>query len=129
MSNGTGMQVDGVDTTHAGMQKLFFVCVTTPNRPAEELEANLQEHKDYLKSLEDKGLLFAAGPLLNEQARFEGAGMIVYAATGFAHAKSLADNDPFHAKGLRSYTLKPWQVNEGSMGLRLVFSNGQFSFT
>jgi len=127
MSNEISKQVDGVDITHAGMQKLFFVCVTTAVRPAEELEANLQGHKDYLKGLEDQGLLFAAGPLLDAQAKFDGTGMIVFATSDFAQAKSLADNDPFHAKGMRTYTLRPWQVNEGSLGLRVVFSSGKFS--
>jgi len=127
MSDGSKPQADGVDRTHSGMQKLFFVCMTTPACPVEALEADLQEHKDYLKTLEHRGLVFAAGPLLNEEARFDGAGMIVYATSTFEQAKALADRDPFHAKGLRTYTLKPWQVNEGSLSLRLVFSEGSFS--
>nr|WP_320132309.1 YciI family protein [uncultured Holophaga sp.] len=126
MEHGIPPQADGVDTTHAGMQKLFYVCTTVPQRPPEELEQHLDAHKSYLKQLEQQGLIFAAGPLLNEEARFDGLGMIVYAAQSYAQAKSLADNDPFHAKGLRTYTLKPWQVNEGSLGLKLVFSEGSF---
>jgi hypothetical protein len=40
-------------------------------------------------------------------------------------AAAIAKKDPFHAKGLRSYTLKPWQVNEGGFGVRLIFSTQQ----
>nr|WP_246751931.1 YciI family protein [Bradyrhizobium diazoefficiens] len=41
-------------------------------------------------------------------------------------AQQLADNDPFHATGLRRYELFPWQVNEGSLDVRLLFSTGKF---
>ncbi|QQN62319.1 hypothetical protein JIR23_22415 [Bradyrhizobium diazoefficiens] len=51
-----------IDTTHAGLQKLYFACLTRPVRPLAELEEHLNSHKAYLSVLERDGKLFAAGP-------------------------------------------------------------------
>jgi uncharacterized protein len=115
-----------IDETHAGLQKLYFVCVTRPARPLVELEQHLDSHKAYLSGLERDGMLLAAGPLLGEEARYDGNGLIVFRAKTREEAQQLADNDPFHARGLRRYELFPWQVNEGSFEVRLLFSAGKF---
>ena len=123
----TGAQdKDGIDETHGGLQKLYFVCFSTPVRPAAELEANLESHKAYLSLLEREGRLLAAGPLLGDDARYDGSGLLVYRVSRRKEAEAIAQNDPFHIKGLRTYTLKPWQVNEGSLEVRLLFSQRRF---
>jgi uncharacterized protein YciI len=116
----------GIDETHGGLQKLYFVCFSNPSRPAEELEANLEEHKAYLMKLEHEGRLLAAGPLLGANAKYDGSGLLVYRVSQREEAEKIAQNDPFHVKGLRSYTLKPWQVNEGCFDVRLIFSEQRF---
>ena len=115
-----------IDETHDGLQKLYFVCLTRPARPLAELEKHLSSHKAYLSGLERDGKLLAAGPLLGEGARYDGNGLIVYRAETREEARELAENDPFHAGGLRRYELFPWQVNEGSLEVRLLFSTGKF---
>jgi uncharacterized protein YciI len=116
----------GIDETHGGLQKLYFVCFSNPTLPAEELKANLDSHLAYLQKLEREGKLLAAGPLLNEKAEIDGAGLLVYRVSHHKEAEIIANNDPFHVKGLRSYTLKPWRVNEGCFDIRLMFSEGRF---
>lgn len=116
---------EGIDATHAGLQKLYFACFTRPLKPLAELEANLDDHKAYLGRLEQQGKLFAAGPLLSG-ASYDGTGLIVYRAADRAEAQRLADGDPFHARGLRGYDLWPWQVNEGSFEAVLEYSTGRF---
>jgi uncharacterized protein len=116
---------EGIDTTHAGLQKLYFACFTRPAKALAELEANLDDHKAYLGGLEERGKLFAAGPLLSG-ASYDGTGLIVYRAADLAEARALADGDPFHARGLRTYDLWPWQVNEGSFEATLLYSTGRF---
>ena len=117
---------DGIDQTHGGLQKLYFVCFSTPMRPPEELEASLEPHKAYLQKLEHEGKLFAAGPLLDDKAKYDGTGLLVYRVSTRKEAEIVANTDPFHIKGLRSYTLKPWQVNEGSLDIRLMLSERRF---
>jgi uncharacterized protein len=116
---------DGIDATHAGLQKLYFACFTQPAKPLAELEAKLDDHKAYLGRLEEQGKLFAAGPLLSGGS-YDGTGLIVYRAANLAEAQGLADGDPFHALGLRTYALWPWQVNEGSFEATLLYSTGRF---
>jgi uncharacterized protein len=115
-----------IDETHDGLQKLYFVCLTRPARPLAELEEHLGSHKAYLSSLERDGKLLMAGPLLGDGARYDGNGLIVFRAKTREEAQGLADNDPFHARGLRRYELLPWQVNEGSFEVRLLLSAGKF---
>jgi uncharacterized protein YciI len=117
-----------VDETHSGLQKLYYICFTEPAGSLEDLERHLDEHKAYLVQLERAGLLFAAGPLLDENYRFHGPGMIVLNATSRAQAESIVRADPFHARGVRRWRIVPWQVNEGSLQLRMTFSDSRFTF-
>ena len=50
-------------------------------------------------------------------------GLIVIRAKDFAEATAIADSDPFHKAGLRSYTLRRWTVNEGSYSVRVNYSD------
>jgi hypothetical protein len=49
-----------------------------------------------------------------KQAQMEGAGLIIYRADSLHDAKELADADPMHSSGARTYVLRRWLVNEGS---------------
>lgn len=118
-----------IDETHEGLQKLYFVCLTRPVRTLDELQAHLSDHKAYLAGLERDGRLLAAGPLLGEGARYDGNGLIVFRVKTREEAEALADGDPFHLRGMRRYELFPWQVNEGSVEVRLLFSTGTFDFS
>lgn len=44
-------------------------------------------------------------------------------AESFEEARGIADTDPFHAQGLRNYTVERWTVNEGSYTVRLTYSD------
>jgi hypothetical protein len=48
--------------------------------------------------------------------------VLVLRARSLAEARAIFDVDPFHALGLRTYQLWPWQVNEGSFELRVSLS-------
>ncbi len=37
-------------------------------------------------------------------------------------AQAIADADPMHAEGMRSYSLRKWLVNEGSLQLEVKLS-------
>ena len=42
---------------------------------------------------------------------------IVYRAKDIAEARQIADADPMHRDGVRSYKIIPWLMNEGSFTL------------
>lgn len=99
-------------------------CVnTTPAAPPDEMQKYLPAHLDYQKDLEAKGLLFLAGPMSDETgANMSGAGLIIYRAKSLDEAKELAANDPMHKSGARSFTVRAWLVNEGSLSLSVTFA-------
>jgi uncharacterized protein YciI len=118
------------DERHAGAQKLYFVCFTDPVQLSpDEIRPHLEPHKAWVMEMERSRRLFAAGPLLDENYRFAGPGMMVLRATSFADAEEVVNSDPFHANGIRSYRLVPWQINEGTMDLQLTLSSGTFEIS
>jgi uncharacterized protein YciI len=102
--------------------KDYYVIVTTPVAPPEELNKRLAEHLTYQIKLEKEGIMFAAGPLADESGARIG-GLIIIRAESFAAARAIADSDPFHKLGLRTYTLTRWTVNEGSYSIRVNYSD------
>lgn len=100
----------------------FYVIHTVPNAPREAIERMLPEHLAHQVRLEQDGIMFAAGPMANDDGSPAG-GLIVIRAKDFAEARRIADSDPFHKAGLRTYTLRRWTVNEGSYGLRVTYSD------
>lgn len=85
-----------------------------------------RQHIEYQKKLEKDGIMFAAGPLVAEGVAAQG--MIVIRANSPQEARAIADADPMHKLGLRTYSLGVWQINEGTMSVRVNFSNGTYSF-
>ena len=49
-------------------------------------------------------------------------GMIIYRAESLDAARALADADPMHQSGARSYTMRRWMINEGSFNLNVGLS-------
>ncbi|MEM8917456.1 MAG: YciI family protein [Pseudomonadota bacterium] len=90
----------------------------------EKLRELLPAHLDYQVKLEDEGIMFGAGPLVAEgQPDFPPtAGMIIIRAASFEEARKIADADPMHSSGVRTYTLRRWTMNEGSIKLNIKMS-------
>ncbi|WP_373141184.1 YciI family protein [Mycobacterium marinum] len=91
--------------------------VTSAARGLDAVHAHIADHLGYLRELEDRGVLFAAGPLWTDDGEyFEGDGMLIYRAGSVAEAQSIADADPMHASGARTYRIRPWFVHDGTIG-------------
>lgn len=102
--------------------KDYYVIVTTPVAPKEELDKMLAEHLTHQIKLEKQGIMFGAGPLAAEDGSRVG-GLVIIRASSFAEARAIADSDPYHKNGLRTYTLTRWTVNEGSFTVRVNYSD------
>ncbi len=86
----------------------------------QDVQAVLPQHLDYQKEMEETGRLFLAGPLSDSAGEeMSGGGLIIYRATSMADARELADNDPMHNSGARTYTLRRWLINEGSISFTM----------
>ncbi len=102
----------------------LYVILTEPVNGLEAVQAASDDHLAHQVALEREGVLFAAGPLLTEDGvSCLGEGMIIVRAGSLAEARAIADRDPMHLTGARTYRIRPWLVNEGSLSIRLNMSD------
>lgn len=86
-----------------------------------DLKPHLADHLHYMIELESRGKLFASGPFGDGT---KGDGMTIVRAADEAEARELALRDPFVVHGIRTFTIQPWTVMEGSLNVTLNFSTG-----
>lgn len=99
----------------------LYAVLTTPVVDRDKIVEALADHLDYQVSLEERGIMFAAGPLFDRDDAPPRAGLIIIRAGSFDEAEAIAQADPMHARGLRTYTLDKWQINEGGFTLKVQF--------
>ncbi len=109
--------------TEKMLRRKYYAVLSRPSSTPEKLKALLPAHLEYMIGLEKRGVLFASGPLSDGPGPPSGAGLTVLRAANVEEARELADADPFVVGGLRTYELKEWTVMEGSLGLRVNFSD------
>jgi uncharacterized protein YciI len=102
--------------------KEMYLVITRPVR-SPEIAKRLPDHLAHQVELERRGILFAAGPLYPRDSNMPEAGMFVLRASSFEEAEAIANTDPLHAAGLRTFTLQKWRVNEGSITLTVNYSD------
>ncbi len=114
--------------THKFLGKEMYLVITRPVR-SPEIEKVLSDHLAHQVELERKGIMFAAGPLYPKGSLTPEAGMFVLRANSFEEAEAIAATDPLHAAGLRTYTIQKWRVNEGSITLKVNYSDQTVQIT
>jgi uncharacterized protein YciI len=87
---------------------------------------HIPAHKEWLAQHEADFLI--AGPFLDESFTYSGTGLIVIRAGSIAEATKIAESDPMHSSGARTFRIVPWQINEGTMTVAMTFSSGAFDF-
>ena len=108
----------------------LFVVESTPAKAPEDVQANLPAHLEYQRSQEIAGTLAFAGPLSDLTGELmQGTGMIVYRAESMEAARAIADGDPMHSSGARTYVLRKWLINEGSFSANVGLSTGKVGFS
>ena len=81
------------------------------------------EHLAYQFALERDGVMFAAGPLMQaDETQPRGNGLIAIRADSLESARRIADADPLHAAGVRTYTIRQWIINEGAIDVTIRLS-------
>lgn len=108
----------------------LYVVESTPAKTPEDVQASLPAHLDYQRSQEMAGTLAFAGPLSDLTGELmQGTGMIVYRAESMEAARKIADADPMHISGARTYVMRKWLINEGSFSLNVGLSTNQLGFS
>ena len=111
------------------LRKKLYVVISTPVVAPDKLKPFLMAHLDYMIALEQRGLIFASGPLSDGEGPPSGHGLTVLRARSFEEARACAQGDPFVANGLRTFEVKEWTIMEGTLGLRVNLSDQSIEVT
>ncbi|MEV8468986.1 YciI family protein [Fluviibacterium sp. DFM31] len=108
----------------------LYVAISAPAKAPEDVKAALPDHLAYQGQLERDGSLAFAGPMSDESGQqMQGMGLIIYRADGLETARALADKDPMHMSGARTYVMRRWMINEGSIALNVGLSTKTVALT
>ncbi|MEM5491658.1 YciI family protein [Hoeflea sp. AS16] len=107
----------------------LFIVESVAKAPPEKIQQILPFHLAYQKEMEAAGKLFLAGPVSDETGTaMSGGGLIIYRAEDIEEARAIAAKDPMHKQGGRSFTVRAWLVNEGSLNIQLRLSEQRGGF-
>jgi uncharacterized protein YciI len=116
------------ELTQRMLRKKLYVVLSKGGATAEQIGAILPLHLDYMIDLEKRGVLFASGPLTAAAGSPAGDGLTILRAASADAAREIASSDPFVVKGLRTFEVREWTVMEGSLGLKINFSDQSLEF-
>ncbi|MCG6658939.1 hypothetical protein HOP52_14355 [Halomonas campisalis] len=112
------------------LAKSLFVVATRPSGDMATVMDNIEEHLKYQVALEKRGILFAAGPTFSRDGTcWEGEGMVVIRADSLEEAHRIAAEDPMHKSGAREFEIRPWLLNEGSVTMKVTYSDGKIDIS
>ena len=111
----------------AGMlRKQLYIVITRPAQDLEPIMKVLNEHLQFQMDLERRGIMFGAGPFwTDDEQSWDGDGMVIIRADSLAEAKQIAASDPMHKSGARTFTVRPWLLNEGTLTIKVSYSDGR----
>ncbi len=115
------------------LQLQLFVIFTTPVEGREvelvrdgKISNLLKQHLEYQHELEQSGVMFAAGPIYSDDLTWRGEGLVIVRADSLEDARRIAEADPIHTSGIRTFTVRPWLVAEGGFSMQVTFSDLQY---
>ena len=111
------------ELTKTMLRKKLYVVLSKGGAAPERLAELLPKHLEYMIGLEKAGVLFASGPLAASDGTTRGDGLTILRAANVEAARKIAEADPFVVNGLRSFELREWTVMEGSLGIKINFSD------
>jgi uncharacterized protein YciI len=110
------------ELTQGMLRKKLYVVFSKGAASPERIRDILPLHLEYMIDLERKGVVFASGPLASEEG-MRGDGMTVLRTASAEEARRIAAADPFVVRGLRTFEVREWTVMEGSLTLKVNFSD------
>jgi uncharacterized protein YciI len=105
------------------LRKKLYVVLSTAKGGPEGIRAHLAAHLDYMIALEKRGVLFASGPFAQADGSLRGDGMTILRAANIEDARTIAAGDPFYQNGVRTFEVREWTLMEGSLGIKVNFSD------
>ena len=121
---------DILNASRGMLQKQLYVVFTTPASGMGPVMANIEAHLKFQIELEKKGIMFGAGPFwTDDEKQWQGEGMVIIRAASLDEAKKIAASDPMHASGARTFRVRPWLLNEGTVTIKVSYSDGKREIT
>lgn len=116
---------DVLNASKGMLQKQMYVVFTTPTNGLGPVMENLEAHLKFQIDLERRGITFGAGPFwADNEEDWEGEGMVIIRAGSLQEAQDIAASDPMHKSGARSFRVRPWLLNEGTVTIKVTYSDG-----
>ena len=117
---------DILNASRGMLQKQLYAVFTTPANGMGPVMANIEAHLKFQVELEQKGIMFGAGPFwTDDEKQWQGEGMVIIRAASLDEAKKIAASDPMHASGARTFRVRPWLLNEGTVTIKVNYSDGK----
>ncbi|MBH0130094.1 YciI family protein [Salinibacterium sp. NK8237] len=104
----------------------LWIVQWTSTVASEQLRESIPEHLGYILDLERANKVFGSGPLFAPEGPDVGAGLTILRVASREEAEALAAADPLAAAGLRTFEIRRWILVEGSMGIKVRFSDSTF---
>jgi catechol 2,3-dioxygenase len=103
---------------------LSRVNMTSPPPPIDVINQHLQ----WALKLEADGVLFAAGPFVDDDGKMVGDGLFIVRADSRAHAEAILAQDPIHLGNYRRCTVNGWALHEGKLNVSVNLSDQRYTF-
>lgn len=117
---------DVLEASKGMLQKQLYVVFTKPTKGLGPVLENLEKHLEFQCGLERRGIMFGAGPFwADNEEDWHGEGMVIIRAGSLAEARRIAAEDPMHKAGAREFTVRPWLLNEGTITVKITYSDGK----
>ncbi|MGE3247999.1 MAG: YciI family protein [Beijerinckiaceae bacterium] len=109
------------------LAKKFYAVFWKAHDKPELIREKLPDHLKFLIALEKEGRVFGSGPLTGAGSR-PGDGLTILRAEDADEARAIASQDPFVVAGARTFEIREWTLMEGSLNLRIDFSDQTYRF-
>lgn len=125
MADGAPTRTQILEASGDMLKWQVYVIHTFPTDGLGPVMQNIGPHLEYQARMEKEGVYVAAGPhWADDEETWEGEGMIVVRAGSLDEARKIAEADPMHASGARSFRVRPWLINEGTITVKVNFAEG-----
>ena len=109
------------------LSKQLYAVFTRPVNGLGPVMKNLDEHLKFQISLEERGVMYGAGPFwTDDEKEWRGEGLVIIRAKNLDDAKAIAAEDPMHLSGARVFEVRPWLMCEGSVTIKLNHSTRNY---
>jgi uncharacterized protein YciI len=107
------------------LKKVLFVALSKEVATSDRMLHHVAEHLRYMNDLEERGILFASGPFVQEGV-LVGDGLTILRAESLDHARQLMEEEPLIKLGMRTFELRKWELREGRISISLNASRSSF---